>query len=404
MHCTKGLEGLQALPDTPARTQQKLDLLITRATALQITKGYAAPDVGHAWSCARELCRQVGDIPRLYEAVAGLGVFYQNRGDHQTARDLGEHNLALAQRLHDAVLLLRAHYWLGTVLYYLGEFAAAHGHLDQASALPQQEDAPTFHHAPSGVPHLVHVAFVLWMLGYLEQALSKLHAMLTYARGLSHPYNLARALHYAATLYGLRREWSTAQEHAAASLALSTEQGFVQWVGLAMLSQGRARTVQGQGEAGIAEMRQGLALHQATGAVHGRSASLIRLAEAYGGMGQVEEGLGLLAEALAHVDTTGERYWEAELYRLKGELLLRQATPDTLQAAACFQESLVVARRQQAKSWELRATMSLSRLWQQQGKQAEAHELLAPSYGWFTEGVDTADLQEAKALLEELAG
>src|SRR5262249_19090183 len=156
-------------------------------------------------------------------------------------------------------------------------------------------------------------------------------------------------------------------------------------------------------EEGMAQMHQGLAAKQATGSVNRLSESLAWLAEAYGGIGQAEEGLRLLAEALTWVDTTGERHFEAEGHRVKGELRLRQAVPDAPQAEACFQQALAVARRQQAKSWELRAALSLSRLWQHQGKRAEARELLAPVYGWFTEGFDTADLQEAKALLDTLS-
>jgi predicted ATPase len=206
-----------------------------------------------------------------------------------------------------------------------------------------------------------------------------------------------------AQLHYSRREWQTAQAHAEAALALATEHGFGRYVASGGLARGAALAAQGQGEAGIALMRQGLDALQATGSAVGMPFHLARLAEAYGQVGQLEEGLHLLAEALAVVDTTGGRQWEAELYRLHGELLLRQTVPDAPQAEAYFQRALDVARRRQAKSWELRAAMSLARLWQQQGKRAEAHELLAPIYGWFTEGFDTADLQDAKALLDELA-
>jgi predicted ATPase len=160
--------------------------------------------------------------------------------------------------------------------------------------------------------------------------------------------------------------------------------------------------MQGQWEQGIAQTQQGLIAQHEAGAEIARPSFLALLAEAHAAAGQAGGGLGILAEALALVDHTGERYWEAEVYRLKGELLLRQAVPDAPQAEACFQQALAVAHRRQAKSWELRAALSLSRLWQQQGKRAEARELLAPIYGWFTEGFDTPDLQEAKALLEDL--
>ena len=207
----------------------------------------------------------------------------------------------------------------------------------------------------------------------------------------------------AGQVHELRREVQAAHARFEAALALATEHGFVEWVPITMNQRGGTLAAQGHSEEGIAQMRQGIAALQATQTRMALPRLLARLAEAYGNSGQAEAGLGVLAEALAVVDTTGERLDEAELYRLKGELLLQQAVPDAPQAEACFQQALAVARRQQAKSWELRAAMSLSRLWQQQGKRAEAYELLAPIYGWFTEGFDTADLQEARALLDVLA-
>jgi len=205
-------------------------------------------------------------------------------------------------------------------------------------------------------------------------------------------------------LHQSRREQQAAHERAEALMALATEQGFAQYVARATIMRGWAFAAQGQGAEGTAQMRQGLAANQATGSELQRPYYLALLAEAYGSIGQTAEGLSLLAEALATVDRTGERGREAELHGLQGELLLAQAgdRQQVPEAEACFHQALAVARRQQAKSLELRAATSLSRLWQQQGKQAEAHELLAPIYGWFTEGFDTKDLQEAKALLEAL--
>jgi predicted ATPase len=244
------------------------------------------------------------------------------------------------------------------------------------------------------------MAQTLWLLGYADQALTRSHEMLRYAQGLSHTFSLTRALQYAAILHRWRREWATAQEMAEAALAISTEHGFGHNVGQLMFSRGLALAAQGQGQVGIAEMRQGLTTIHVTG--HRRAYWLAMLAEAHGWVGQAEVGLRLLAEALILVDTTGERLFEAEVYRIKGELLLQQASPDAPQAEACFQQALAVARRQQAKSWALRVAMSLARLWQRQDKWVEARELLGEIYGWFTEGFDTADLQEAEALLEAL--
>src|SRR5262249_35713242 len=197
-------------------------------------------------------------------------------------------------------------------------------------------------------------------------------------------------------------EEQATQERAEAGMALASEKGFPQYLAIGMVMRGWALTMQGQGEEGIAHLHQGLAAFRAAGAEISRSRDLGLLAEAYGKVGQTEAGLTALAEALAVVDKTGERYWEAELHRLKGELLLALSTDKTTEAEACFHQALDIARRQEAKSLELRAATSLSRLWQQQGKRAASYDLLAPVYGWFTEGFDTADLQKAKALLDEL--
>jgi predicted ATPase len=186
-------------------------------------------------------------------------------------------------------------------------------------------------------------------------------------------------------------------------MTLATEQGFPQWLAAGTFFRGWALAAQGQAEAGIAQLCQGLAAWRATGAEIGRPRWLTMLAEAYGSVGQTEAGLTVLAEALALVGTTGQRVYEADLHRLQGELVLLHAGADGgAEAEPCFQQALAVAGRQQAKSLELRAAINLARLWQQQGKQVEARDLLAPIYGWFTEGFDTADLQEAKTLLEEL--
>jgi predicted ATPase len=200
----------------------------------------------------------------------------------------------------------------------------------------------------------------------------------------------------------LCRDVQAAQERATAAIALCTEQGFALYLARGTILQGWAIAEQGQGAAGLAQMRQGLVAYQATGAEVFRPYYLAFLAEVYGKVGQTGEGLTLLGEAIAAVHKTGERFCEAELYRLQGELLLVRSAENHGKAEACFQQALVVARRQQAKSWELRAATSLSRLWQRKGKRAAAYDLLAPVYGWFTEGFDTADLQEAKALLEAL--
>ena len=222
------------------------------------------------------------------------------------------------------------------------------------------------------------------------------------AQELAHPFSLAFARHFAARMHQLRREARAAQEQAAAAIALSREQGFAFFLAVGTIVRGWALAAQGQTAEGIAQIQQGLAAHRATGAGLDRAHHLALLAEAYGRASQAGMGLEVLAEALAEGCNHGERYYEAELYRMQGQLRMARAVECDGEAEACFQQALQVARRQKAKSLELRAAISLSRLWQQ-GKRKEARQLLDPIYRWFTEGFDTADLQEAKALLDELS-
>ena len=401
-HCRKGLEVLQSVPETPERTQHELLLQTTLGPALMHIKGYATPDVKAVYSRALALCRQVGETPQLFEVLMGLWQFYLVRAQHQTARELGERLLSLAQHVGDPVLIVQAHRALGETFQNLGELVLAQEHLARGSTLYDPQH-PSHAFAEPGVFCLAFVAWVLWPLGYPEQALQRSQAALTLARELSHPPSLAAALFVAAILHQTRRERHLARDRAEAAIALAREQGLPHWVAYGTIVRGWALTMQGQYEEGMAQIQQGLVAQQAVGAAIARPLFLALLTEAHAAAGQAEAGLGVLAEALALVDHTGEHHWEAEIYRLKGELLLQQTMPDKAQAETCLQQALAVARHQQAKSLELRAAMSLARLWQQQGKCAEAHALLAPVYGWFTEGFDTADLQEAKALLEELS-
>jgi len=223
------------------------------------------------------------------------------------------------------------------------------------------------------------------------------------AQQIAHPFSLGFALCWAAEFHQLRLEMQAAQERAEAAIILAEEQGLPFWMAIGSILRGWALAHQGQAQEGIEQLNQGLIAFRATGAEIQRPHFLALLAEAHGTMGQPEAGLTALAEALTVVDKTGERWYEAEIHRLKGALLLQQNANNQAEAENCFHQAIVVAQNQQAKSWELRAATSLARLWQQQGKRQEAHDLLAPVYHWFTEGFDTADLKDAKALLDELA-
>jgi DNA-binding winged helix-turn-helix (wHTH) protein/predicted ATPase len=323
-HLTKGLEVLKTLPDTPERAQQELTLQIALGTPLIATKGYAAPDVEHAYARARKLCQQVEATPQLFRVLGGLSAFYVVRGDLQAARKLGEQLLRLAQSVQDTALLLRAHFTLGPPLFFLGKFALAQKHLEQGIALYDSQKHSSRAVQDPGVASLSYCALALWHLGYPDQALKRTHEALTLARELSHPFSVGLALWAMTCLHQYRREEHAAQEQAEAAIALATEHGFAIWLATGTIWRGWALAERGQREEGMAQLSRGIEAWRATGAGTHRPYFLTLLAAAYGKVGQTEEGLAVLAEALTLVNKTGEREYEAELYRIKGELLLAQ--------------------------------------------------------------------------------
>jgi predicted ATPase len=405
-HLTKGLELLKTLPATPERNQQELTLHIALGASLIATKGYAAPEVEQTYARARQLCHHLDDPHQLFPALHGLRNYYQVRAEYQTSRALGEQLLSLAQQAQDPAMLLVSHRALGTTLLLLGAAASSHMHLAQGMALydPQRHRASAFLYGEdAGMICFSRAAWTLWWLGYPEQGLVRNDEAMILAQQSAHAFSLGFALTSAAVFHQCRREGSTAREKAEAAIILATEQGFPFWKAFGLILHGWALAHQGQTQEGLEQIRQGLTAWRATGAEQLRPYFLALLAEAYGIMEQPQAGLTVLTEALTLVDKTGERWYESEIHRLKGVLLLQQSENHYAEALACFQQALDVARSLRAKSLELRAATSLARLWQQQGRCAEAYQLLAEVYGWFTEGFDTADLQEAKALLEELA-
>jgi predicted ATPase len=405
-YLTQELELLQTLPEAPERTQQELAVHIALGVPMVQTKGHAAPEVEAIYTRARALCQQLGDTVQLFAVLLGLRRFYFMRGELRTADELGEQLLRLAERLDDAGLLVRAHMMLAEGLFSLGEFARARAHAEEGITryAPQQHRAQAFRYGNDpGVCCRSFAAMSLWVLGYPDQALQRSEEALEWAQELAHPFSLAFALNYVAYVHQFRREGALTQTRAEATITLATEKGFPHWMAGGAMRYGWALAHQGRAQAGIEQMTQGLMTYRASGTALAQSYWLALLAEAYSAGGQAEAGLTVLAEALTHADNTGECFYEAELHRLKGELRLQQSSDNHPEAESCFHHALDIARTQQAKSLELRAATSLARLWQQQGKRAEAQALLAPIYGWFTEGFDTADLQEAKALLATLA-
>ncbi|CAN7323247.1 AAA family ATPase [Cupriavidus necator] len=408
-HLTKALDLLKTLPDGPERARQELALQITLGPAWMATHGLAAPEVEATYTRALALCRQLGEAIQLFPALMGLRTSLMVRGELSTAHELGKQLLTLAQQAQDPALLVQAHRAVGVSLLALGELGAARTQLEQALVLYDsgQCQSPAFFLEP-GVLALACLALDLWLLGYPDQALVRSQEMLALARTLSHPPDSANALTFAAMLRLYRGETQPMHELVEALLALATEHDFPFWLTSGTILSGWVLVAQGRTVEGIEKMQQGLSAYRATGAGIWQTHFLALLAEAYGKAGQAEAGLQMLAKALAVADRTHERLYEAELYRLKGELTLLQpgcagaAGAGRDEAEACFQQAIAIARHQGARSLELRAVMALSRLWRQQGKGAEAREMLAESYGRFNEGFDTAALQEAKALLAEL--
>jgi class 3 adenylate cyclase/predicted ATPase len=323
-HLTKALALLMTRPETPDRAQQELDLQASLGPALMVTKGFAAPEVVHAYARARELCQQVGETARLFPVVWGLHRFYQARAELRTAHELGEQLLTLAHRAQDPVALMEAHRALGQTLLQLGEIPAALEHLENGIALydPQQHHSVAFRYGMDPkVICLSHAALALWRLGYPDRALERSHQALTLAQDLAHPVSLANAQFWVAWVHQFRREQTAAQEQAEAAITLATAQGFPLGVVFGTLIRGWALVAQGQAAEGIGQIRQSLADWRATGGELHRPYFLALLAEACGSVGAIEEGLCVLDEALTTVHNTTARQWEAELYRLKGELL-----------------------------------------------------------------------------------
>ena len=411
-HAARALTLLRALPESPERTQQELMLQVLLGAALSATQGYAAPEVARTYARARELCEQVGDTAQLSPVLIGLGRFYLVRGEFQTARDIAAQLLAIAEATGDTVALLAAHNALGGVSFYAGDFEAALAHLERGIALydprahsPNRSPAFRLGQDP-GVSCMTHAAMTLWMLGYPDRAASRMQEAFALARSLDHPFSVSYACHFGAGVHQWRGDRQAVRDVEDEALALDTEHGFGLFLTAGAIQRGWLLAEGGREEEGLAQMRDGLARHRAIGAEVLVPAFLALVAEVHEKLGRLAEGRSAVSEAVAAGQRSGQHYWEAELYRLRGALTRPSAVAGTAAAAddaeSCFLQAIGVARSQKAKSLELRAATSLSRLWAGQGKVREAHALLSGVYNWFTEGFDTIDLIDAKSLLEEL--
>jgi predicted ATPase len=333
-------------------------------------------------------------------------MFYLGGGQLQKAQDLAEWLLRQAERQLEVASRMLGQYLLGLVLFFRGVLGTAVQYFTRAIAVYDRQQHRHLAHrygVDIGVMAQGHRACALWLLGYPDQALAQSQEGVTLAQEVAHPFSLAGAQLLLAWLHQFRQEAQSTHDRAATTTTLATHQGFALYVAWGTTMQGWALTRQEQRATGLVTMREGVKAAAAIGAVVWSPYFRALLAEAYDAAGQAEEGLQVLADAQALVTRTGEGFYEAELYRLAGVVHLTSTATAQAEAEGNLTHALTIARRQEAKSLELRAATGLARLWQQQGKRAEAYELLAPIYGWFTEGFDTADLQEAQALLDALA-
>jgi tetratricopeptide (TPR) repeat protein len=403
------LRLLGTLPDTKVHAQQELALQIMVGPVFIMTKGYTDPSAAATFQRAVELSERLDDATQRVAALLGIWRVCFSSANLLACREISTQVLELLQNAPDSPLLLPTYAQFGAAELFLGDPAHGRQLLTRGVALYDPSK-----HRPLvattgievGMAAFSNLADVLWYMGYADQAESNSLRALAISRDADHPFNTMVALGFAARRCQFYRSTEATHKWTEAASTIGEEYGFSFPLAVTTMLRGWARAEQGYPEEGIAQLQQGLFSYHAMGAKLSLPYYLTLLADAYSKGGQIENALHTLRDALACAESTGEVWWMPEIHRLKGELTLRSSVQglafSVKEAEECFLKAVEIAQRQQAKSLELRAATSLARLWQQQGKSAEAHDLLAPVYNWFTEGFDTKDLQEAKALLSEL--
>jgi predicted ATPase len=398
-----GLDLLAGLPEVDRR-QRELDLQVALGVALMATQGWAASEAGRANARARDLCEQIGATAQLWPVLYGQWVFHGVRAEQNAAREVADEFLRRAQDHQEASATVVAHRVSGTGAFWRGEVATARTHLERILAIydPEQDRSLAFLYVQDPrVAAQSALSWTLFALGYPEQAQVRSREALDAARELAHPNTLAYALLFACFFEQFRGAGHEAQDRAEALVELSTEQDFPHFLAAATMIRGWALTQLGELETGLAQLRQGLPAWRATGAGLYEPYFLGLQAEAHARSGAVKESLDLIARALDRVEETGERWFEAELHRITGELILQLPKADPAAAEARFRQAASVARQQGAKLWELRATTRLARFCRERGRRGDAHDLITLLYSQFTEGFGTPDLQAASAILRE---
>lgn len=405
-HFTTALQLLSSLPDSPERATRELKLQTSLGPVLIAAKGNASQEVEHAYSRARDLCQRAGEDDQLFPVLFGLRSVHLVRGEIIRAHELSEQLLNLAKSENDIDHLIEAHLALGNTSHIQGALIPGRIQFEQALHLydPKRHQSHAFVYGLD--PELFclsRLVWTLWFLGYPDQAEAKAEELVTRARAVAHPISLVVSLHHAAMVHHFCRKPKAAHELNTEALGLAMEQGFTNQVGQALSHCGSTLAALGHTDEGIAKMREGIAICERTGAVLFKPYFLRELAGACLKTAP-NEGLTVVAEAHAIINQTSEHHTEAELWRINGELLLKLNNHEaSKEAEECLLKAIEIARQQEAKSWELRATTSLCRLWQQMSKLEEARALLANIYGWFTEGFETGDLREARELLDALS-
>jgi predicted ATPase len=395
----RGLALVEALSDMRERAERELDLQMALGPALVATKSHSHPDTGRTYARAWELGQQLDDYPREFTALRGLQIHHQNLLEMEKAQHFAEEVMRVAERLGDAARLVGAHMAVAAVLFYQGKLEPALPHYQRGFEMfdpnMQFPDWPGAH--PAALCQLFP-ALISWMLGYPDRALDELRSAVRSAETLGHPVTLAHTLSYGAFVHIFRHEPPAAADYAGRALKICEENRIAQFHAQALCVNGWALCASGESEKGLAQIGQGL---DSYGLGASQEMLLALQADAQLAIGKPEAVLASVAAGLKAVEKMGGAPLEAELHRLKGEALLAGAGTVS-EAETATEKAIAVARRQNAKSWELRAAMSLARLRRQQGRPQEAVALLAPVYAWFTEGFDTADLKEAKMLLDNL--
>ena len=405
-HLERALALVHHLPTQAERDANELAVLIALGPAVTATQGYGSEEVAGIYQRARALCQESGDTSQRFNVAHGMALLYRSRAEYNKALELGEELRTLAEQAPNPSYRFGAHLFLGSTRFFRGELRAAMTHFNTIITDDSDEVVTSIayqHGLDLALQGLTTGAWALWILGYPDQAAQRIQRGLDIAYQFDDPFGLVRVFTFAGAIAHCQREAARAQEWAESLIAISSQQGFPFRLAQGQMLQGWALIAQGGSIDFINQMQHGLQIYFNTGSKLDVPYWLFQLADAYGIIGDIPQGLILIDEALSIVNEQQERYYEAELFRLKGDLLLKQADPNLQAAETCFQRALHSARQRVAKSWELRAAISLARLWQSQGKRQDAYDLLAPVYGWFTEGLNTADLIDAKALFDELA-